>query len=952
LWNIPLKGSTAPVDLAKRRAFDAFCKKHPEIRVRALVPMKIEGPAAEGNEFLAVAGGVAPDVFYLFGRKIGDYYNQGFLAPLDSYLEQEAKTTGQPYCGINAPSSVWELCQINGKVYCVPSVYYSMAMMCRKDLFARAGVDLKTPADWDEFYRMARRLTWLPDKEPDAKSGATAIYGLHLLTGIYSGWHMLQYIWSSGSEVVQSYYTLPNGKETAVPVPPVDYRQWHIGLSDAERYYSNLAVMRTKIAAMGVPNDYGIKDLNWKLTVDNPEAVAVLEFFRRVTHTKWIRCENRHADREFDLTPEMLKSGRAECPVCHRVVDIKKPKGRNRIYTGVSADISGNSTRNMRYEYAMRIGTLEEVSDVSQVANLVALPFPSRIQEVPPAAFIAGHYLAINATQKDPRVREAAWKYIAFMTGPEAQKIRVDTYVENNLAEFIRPASLKALNYEVELSRIPPERRALWDQLEKNARVEPYCKGFQHVMTRELGVAIEAVLADKPDDRGRCHRNLSTVAANTCRRVNTLILGEMPKDVVERKARIGWIIGVVAVGLLGAGGYGTIRFGVRMHQKAGEMEGFGVQGKAGRRMLAIVLFLAPAVVTILLWGYYPLVRGTIMAFQDFKILGDSNFVGLRNFIETCSEPVFWRYLWQTLVYLVLSLAMGFFAPIILAIFLTEIPKGKILFRTIYYLPAVTTGIVTLFMWKQLLYDSTATGLINSVILYFNDLSPGVMVTLKGIIVALLVMMSTGLIRLGFGRESSAFWRVLPSIIGVWGIGYVFWQAYQIVQGGGMGDLMNWFAKPWLFKPQEFLRDPQMAMFWVILPTIWAGVGPGCLIYLAALKGIPDEQYEAAELDGAGIWSKIVNVVYPNLSALILINFVGAVIGTIQSSSNIFVMTGGGPEDVTMTVGLSIWYNAYMFLNFGLATAQAWILGAMLIGFTLYQLRLLNQMQFGTTGSRK
>jgi ABC-type sugar transport system permease subunit len=70
----------------------------------------------------------------------------------------------------------------------------------------------------------------------------------------------------------------------------------------------------------------------------------------------------------------------------------------------------------------------------------------------------------------------------------------------------------------------------------------------------------------------------------------------------------------------------------------------------------------------------------------------------------------------------------------------------------------------------------------------------------------------------------------------------------------------------------------------------------------------------------------------------------------HASQNIFVMTGGGPENSTMTVGLFVWYQAYMFLNFGLATSAAWIVAAMLIGFTLYQLRLLQQMQFRTASA--
>jgi ABC-type sugar transport system permease subunit/ABC-type glycerol-3-phosphate transport system substrate-binding protein len=952
LWNVPLKGTTHPPSVARRRVFEAFCRKYPNIKVKALVPLKIEGPASEGNEFMAVAGGVAPDVFYLYGRKIGDYYNQGFLAPLDSYLAGFQKTTGKPYAGINAPSSVWELCQIDNKIYGVPYLYYSMALMCRSDLFARAGLPLKPPRDWDDLYRIARRLTWSPDREPGAHPEDTTIFGLRMLTGLHGGWHLLQHFWSSGGEVVRSYYPLSEGKEVQVPAPPVEYRKWHINISNADRYYSQLDLLRKKLVGMGVNPDYSMKDLKWRLDIDNPEGVAVLEFYRRLIHTRWLRCENHHPDREFDLTPDMLKTCKAECPVCRRIVDLSRPEGHKRIYTGVvlESDNEASQARNLRYEYAMLIGTVDEVQQTSEATSWVALPFPSRTANILPAAFIAGHYLGMNATQKDLRVRDAAWKYIEFVTGPEAQRIQVETYVDYGLAQFIRPTNLKALGYDLELKRIPPERRALWDLLDKYAKVEPYCRGFQHVQTRELGIPLQGISGDRPDELGRFNRDPKAMLAQVCRRVNTMILGEMPKEILQRRTKIGWFVGGAVLLFLGAGTYGTIRLAMRIHQKAADLEGFGVRGKTVRRTLAVIIFLAPAVCSVLLWSYYPLIRGTLMAFQEYKILGGSKFVGLKNFVETVSAPEFWRYLLQTFEYLVLNLSMGFLAPIALAIFLTEIPKGKILFRTIYYLPAVTTGIVTLFMWKQLLYDRSSSGLINSMLLYFNDLSPGMMILLKGLIVCALVGVILGLISLGMNRGAALWGRIACLAFAAVGLVYIVWRILGICEGRSLMALVRWFTLAWQMKPQEFLQDPNLAMVWIIIPTIWAGIGPGCLIYLAALKGIPDEQYEAADLDGAGIWAKITQVVVPNLSALILINFVGAVVGAMQSSSNIFVMTGGGPEDVTMTVGLSIWFNAYMYLNFGLATAQAWILGALLVGFTLYQLRVLNQMQFRTTSA--
>lgn len=950
LWNIPRKDATDPRDLASRRVFEAFCRAHPHITVRALSPLKIQGPAAEGNEFLAVAGGVAPDVFQLFGRKIADYHRQGFLAPLDDYLKQYAAEEGTPYRGINAPAIVWEPCRINNHIYCVPSSYYSMALMCQRNLFGKAGVPLVAPKDWDELYRLARRLTYLPEKEPDAKPGETPVYGLNLLIGNVAGWQFLQYVWSSGGEVVRAFLTLPDGRTVEAPVPPVDWRAYHIQTSDELSYERVRADLTQRLIRDGLPTNYSYDQLSWRLVVDEPPGVHALEFYRKIMHQPWLRVNGV----EFDLTPEMLREGRATVPGSQQVLDLRDPAIRKRIYHGV-VQTQQPAQRDLKVQFAMRIGTLEETSSLEDATQLVALPFPSRTRDLPPAAFIAGHYLAVNAAQPDPRVRDAAWQYIKFVTGPEAQAIRTSTYIEFGLAEFVRPAALEALGYAYIIESIPPERQSLWNLVERHARIEPYCAGFQHVMTRELGMAIDAMLSDRPV-RSRSYeyqRDPAAILAEISSRVNQRILGRMPDEEVRRRSRIGWIIAAVVVALLAFGTYATIRLAVHLHGKAAELEGFGVGGKTIGRTIAIILFLTPAVATIVLWRYIPLAHGTVIAFQDFKILGGSRFVGLRNFIEAASAPEFWRYVMQTFQYLAYSLGLGFFAPIILAILLTEIPRGKVFFRTVYYLPAVTTGLVTMFLWKQLLYDPSPTGLINSIILAFNDFSTPVVVVIKSVGIAALLAAIISMTWTALQRDVSGWGRWVPLAAAALITWLIVVGARDLLrESPSLLTLLHWFAAPWDFKPQEFLQDRHLALLWVVIPTIWAHVGPGCLVYLAALKGVPDEQYEAADLDGAGIWSKVVHIVFPNLSALILINVVGAVVGAMQASQNIFVMTGGGPEDATMTVGLSIWINAFMYLNFGLATAQAWILGSMLIGFTLYQLRIMNRMQFSAAATRK
>ena len=135
--------------------------------------------------------------------------------------------------------------------------------------------------------------------------------------------------------------------------------------------------------------------------------------------------------------------------------------------------------------------------------------------------------------------------------------------------------------------------------------------------------------------------------------------------------------------------------------------------------------------------------------------------------------------------------------------------------------------------------------------------------------------------------------------------------------------------------------------------IWVGFGPGCLIYLAALRTIPEELYEAADIDGAGVLGKTFHVAVPGIRALIMINFIGVMVAQIKGGSQfVLAMTGGGPYTpygATEMVGLHIYWQAFGYLRFGHATAMAWVLGSMLVGFTVIQLQRISRVEFRTAG---
>jgi multiple sugar transport system permease protein len=109
-------------------------------------------------------------------------------------------------------------------------------------------------------------------------------------------------------------------------------------------------------------------------------------------------------------------------------------------------------------------------------------------------------------------------------------------------------------------------------------------------------------------------------------------------------------------------------------------------------------------------------------------------------------------------------------------------------------------------------------------------------------------------------------------------------------------------------------------------------------YLAGLQDIPRELYEAAAIDGAPAWRRIANITIPLLTPVILFNLIMGLIGGFQYFVEPFVITQGGPVDSTLTYGLYLYNNAFVYFRMGYAAAMGWMLFVMIMSITLVLLR--------------
>ena len=140
-------------------------------------------------------------------------------------------------------------------------------------------------------------------------------------------------------------------------------------------------------------------------------------------------------------------------------------------------------------------------------------------------------------------------------------------------------------------------------------------------------------------------------------------------------------------------------------------------------------------------------------------------------------------------------------------------------------------------------------------------------------------------------------------------------------------------------PFPWLQSPSTAMPSLLLEVIWATAGNSVLIYLAALAAVPDELYDAAEIDGASVPRRLWHVTLPQLRGVLLIMLLLQVIAAFQLFTEPFVMTDGGPDDATVTVLLLVYRYAFVHGDFGAAAALCVLLAAFLGLLSVIYLRL-------------
>ena len=333
------------------------------------------------------------------------------------------------------------------------------------------------------------------------------------------------------------------------------------------------------------------------------------------------------------------------------------------------------------------------------------------------------HFYAMSESvaRRPKEERDMVWKCLSALASPELADAEVRRNVAEGRAQWCLPRDLKRLGYDSELERIPPGIREMYDDLDRGeikAVTEPWVGFWQAagdiIQRRFLGLLLSPASGADLD----CEAALRSITEDA----NRGLMFESDRTGIDRArpwARA--ILGAVFACALVAG---WMAWRAR-RREAGTPKGrpddspANASSRSGfMRALVPWLFLAPAVLSILVWSYYPLFKGALMAFQDYHIVGDATWTGLDNFIRVATDAGFWKAWGRTLEYVALTLFFGFLAPVFLALMLCEIPRGKIFFRFLYFLPHLTSALVVTLLWK-LMFAPGPDGILNGLVGFFG-----------------------------------------------------------------------------------------------------------------------------------------------------------------------------------------------------------------------------------------
>jgi multiple sugar transport system permease protein len=276
-----------------------------------------------------------------------------------------------------------------------------------------------------------------------------------------------------------------------------------------------------------------------------------------------------------------------------------------------------------------------------------------------------------------------------------------------------------------------------------------------------------------------------------------------------------------------------------------------------------------------------------------------------------------------------------------------LPSG-LLFAAFVFGPILASFALTVFRWDGL-SSATFVGLDNYRTLFHDSLVATVLINTAIFVVGdvtakmLLALILAALVHRYLGRWLQTIFRGIiffPVIVSGVAIG-IIWQWMMNTSLG----LFNYYITAIGMQPIAWLDSSAHALSSLIIVDVWRNVGFSFVVFTAGLQGISAQLYEAAAVDGAGDWSQFWSITLPMLSPTTYFLLVINLIGAFQFFDLSYVMTQAGPGDATRTIVYYIYDAGFHFFRFGYASTLSMVLFAILVVFTMFQVRMSRRWVF-------
>jgi len=303
-----------------------------------------------------------------------------------------------------------------------------------------------------------------------------------------------------------------------------------------------------------------------------------------------------------------------------------------------------------------------------------------------------------------------------------------------------------------------------------------------------------------------------------------------------------------------------------------------------RTRLGPYFYILPALIIVLVFRTLPILSSFTASFTDYDIGGFHGFVGFANYARMLSDARFWQSVLNTVFFVLGVVPAGLLIPLFLAMLLRRKLAGKSFYRTIYFLPVVTSAVAISVVWTWL-YNPEA-GPINQIITALGG-EP-----------------------LLWLREPRGIFEMMLSPLGI--------------------------------HPKGILAGPSLALVSLMLVSVWKSTGYNTVLFLAGLENIDESYYEAARLDGAGAWGTFRHITWPLLSPTTYYVLIMSTIVSFKTFALVYVMTpppGGGPLGTTNVMVFYLFQKAFDRFDIGYASAISVFLFLILLSLTIAQRRI-------------